>query len=338
MIIALSATCLILCSLVGYWLTGRVLNRLRTHAILDLPNDRSSHTIPTPRGGGWAVMLTLLAGWGLLALLEDYLGAGSGTITVWPILIASIALMGISWADDRRGLGPAPRFAAQMIAVVVGCATLPADGLVFQGYLPFWADRILAGIGWLWFVNLFNFMDGIDGLAGGEAASIGIGVALITGVAALDPLAGLYGLTAAGAAIGFLWWNWHPAKLFMGDVGSIPLGFTLGWLLLLLAAAGLWQAALLIPAYFLTDATWTLLRRLLTGKKIWQAHREHFYQQATRSGHSHAQVSRAVLLLNAVLIILALVSLSVGWPSLVAGAIAVGVLLFWMVQPNRVSA
>ncbi|CAO3421335.1 MraY family glycosyltransferase [Azospirillum argentinense] len=321
----------------SWLLTGRVLAYLRRKAILDHPNDRSSHSIPTPRGGGWGVMLTLLPAWAVIAATAD------DPLRALPILVGAVALMAVSWMDDRRGLGPAPRFLAQIAAVVAGLSALPSgalpgDGLVFQGLLPFWADRLVAAVGWLWFVNLFNFMDGIDGLAGGEAASIGAGLALVAALAGLDPALALYGLAAAGAALGFLMWNWHPAKLFMGDVGSVPLGFTLGWLLLALAASGLWVAALLIPAYFLADATFTLLRRLVEGKKVWQAHREHFYQKATQRGRSHAQVVRLVLMLNAALLLLAAASLALGWVVLPAAAAAVVLLLALLARPVRAAA
>ncbi len=327
----------ILGTFVASWLlTGRVLAYLRRRAILDHPNDRSSHSIPTPRGGGWGVMLTLLPAWALVALTSD------GGLRVVPVLIGAAALMAVSWMDDRRGLGPAPRFLAQIAAVAAGLTALPADGLVFQGLLPLWADRLVAAVGWLWFVNLFNFMDGIDGLAGSEAATIGAGLALVVAVGGLDPAYGLYGLAAAGAAMGFLMWNWHPAKLFMGDVGSVPLGFTLGWLLLAVAASGLWAAALLVPAYFLADATFTLLRRLVEGKKVWQAHREHFYQKATQRGRSHAQVVRLVLALNAALLALAVVSVLLGatsgWTVLPAGAAAIVLLLALLARPVRAAA
>ncbi|WP_114860977.1 MraY family glycosyltransferase [Azospirillum brasilense] len=316
----------------SWLLTGRVLAYLRRKAILDHPNDRSSHSIPTPRGGGWGVMLTLLPAWAIIAATAD------DPLRALPILVGAVVLMAVSWMDDRRGLGPAPRFLAQIAAVVAGLSALPGDGLVFQGLLPFWADRLVAAVGWLWFVNLFNFMDGIDGLAGGEAASIGGGLALVAALAGLDPALALYGLAAAGAALGFLMWNWHPAKLFMGDVGSVPLGFTLGWLLLALAASGLWVAALLIPAYFLADATFTLLRRLVEGKKVWQAHREHFYQKATQRGRSHAQVVRLVLALNAALLLLAAASVALGWMALPAGAAAVVLLLTLLARPARAAA
>ncbi|RTR23809.1 glycosyltransferase family 4 protein [Azospirillum griseum] len=324
-------------------LTGWIGAWLRRKAILDHPNERSSHSVPTPRGGGWGIMLTLLPGWALVALLGPG-GAGFGVASfgvpsfgVWVILAGVAVLMAVSWIDDRRNLPPAPRFLSQIAVVLAGLAALPADGLVFQGLLPLWADRLVVAVGWLWFVNLFNFMDGIDGLAGSEAATIGGGVALVGALAGLNPAFGLYGLVAAGGALGFLVWNWHPARLFMGDVGSVPLGYALGWLLLSLAASGHWAAALLIPAYFLADATLTLLRRLVEGKKVWQAHREHFYQKATQRGRSHAQVVRLVLALNVALVALAALSLvlPMGWSLLLPGVGAVALLLATLARPVR---
>ncbi|PWC43862.1 glycosyltransferase family 4 protein [Azospirillum sp. TSO22-1] len=319
---ALAALLALAGTLAASWLlVGRVTAYLRHKAILDHPNDRSSHTIPTPRGGGWGVMLALLPAWALI-------GGGLGDLrAVLPILAGASALMAISWMDDRRGLGPAPRFLTQIGAVVVGMAALPPDGLVLQGLAPLWLDRVLAGFAWLWFVNLFNFMDGINGLAGSEAATVGGGLALVAALAGLEPELALYGLAVAGAALGFLRWNWDPAKVFMGDVGSVPLGYALGWLLLTVAAKGMWAAALLVPAYFLTDATVTLLRRAAEGKKVWQAHREHFYQKATQRGRSHAEVVRAVLAANAALVALAAASLSIGWAALPAGAAVILLLL-----------
>jgi UDP-N-acetylmuramyl pentapeptide phosphotransferase/UDP-N-acetylglucosamine-1-phosphate transferase len=302
-------------------LTRAALGYLRRRAILDHPNERSSHTVPTPRGGGWGIVLTLLPAAALAAVaLDDLRGLG-------PVLLGATLLAGVSWADDRRGLGPGGRLLAQAAAVAAGLAALPPDGLVLQGLVGWWPDRVLAALAWVWFVNLYNFMDGIDGLAGTETATIGLGVALVAGLAGLGPLPVWAGLAAAGAALGFLAWNWQPARIFMGDVGSVPLGYALGWLLLGLAAAGHWAAALLLPAYFLADATITLCRRLLRGEKVWRPHREHFYQRAVRAGRSHAEVVRSVLAANLALVALALLSVGAGaWPVL-GGAAVVAALL-----------
>ena len=142
-------------------------------------------------------------------------------------------------------------------------------------------------------------------------------------------------LTAA-AALGFLVWNWHPARVFLGDVGSVPLGFLVGWLLLELMARGAWAAAIILPSYYATDATLTLVRRLLRGEKIWQAHKEHFYQRAVQAGRSHAQVSAAVGLAGGALIGLAWWStLGFEWEAIAGAALVVVLLMAWM-SPRRV--
>lgn len=307
------------------WLaTGRVTSWLRQRAILDQPNHRSSHTIPTPRGGGMGVLAALAPVWAGLALL---LADAPGAMSVFPALAGALLLAGLSFLDDLRGLPVALRFGAQ-IAVIAGLVFwLPADARLFQGWLPFWADRLLTLLGWVWFVNLFNFMDGIDGIAGVETMTIGLGASVIAGLAGWV-LPGLWGIALAAAALGFLAWNWHPAKVFLGDVGSVPLGVLGGWLLIQLAIAGAWAAALILPGYFLADATLTLLRRAARGEKIWQAHREHFYQQAVRAGLRHDQVSTRVALANGGLILCAIVaSILSPWAGLAAALLLITALL-----------
>ena len=146
-------------------------------------------------------------------------------------------------------------------------------------------------------------MDGIDGLAVSEAAAIGGGLLLFAVLGnGPDPAAALLSAGVVGAAIGFLAWNWSPARIFLGDVGSIPLGYLSGFLLLELATRGRWKIALILPLYFLADATITLLRRLLTGERVWEPHRKHFYQQAVRNGLSHSAVVERVVAANLLLI------------------------------------
>ena len=200
---------------------------------------------------------------------------------------------------------------AHLLAAGAGLAAVPAEALVFQGLLPWWADRLAALLAWGWFINLYNFMDGIDGITGVETASVGLGlgmVGLIAGQADLLPP----GLVLAAAACGFLVWNWHPAKLFLGDSGSVPLGYLLGWLLLVAAARGLWAPALILPLYYLADATITLGRRAAKGEKVWHAHRQHFYQRAVAAGASHHAVALGVGACNAGLVGAALLSVWAG--------------------------
>jgi UDP-N-acetylmuramyl pentapeptide phosphotransferase/UDP-N-acetylglucosamine-1-phosphate transferase len=141
-------------------------------------------------------------------------------------------------------------------------------------------------------------MDGVDGIAASEAAAIGLGLVLIAPV----PETGSLAAAIAAASVGFLVWNWAPARIFLGDVGSIPLGFLLGFLLLAAAARGAWLPALILPLYFLADATITLLRRLARGERVWEPHREHFYQAAVQAGLGHAAVVRRVILADLMLI------------------------------------
>lgn len=312
--------------------TGALVRILRRRAILDRPNPRSSHAVATPRGGGIAVLAVLALAWAATAV-----SLSETPERIFTVLACALALGAVSWLDDLRGLSPAWRLAAQFAAVAAGLMALPDGGLVFQGLLPPVADRVAVAVLWVWFVNLFNFMDGIDGITGTEAASIGIGlfaVAAVAGAGAgLAPDAAFLALTLAAAALGFLWWNWEPAKVFIGDVGSIPLGYLLGWLLLDAAARGQWAVALILPLYYLADATITLVRRLLGGERIWQAHARHFYQQAVRRGLSHAGVVRAIAFANLALVVLALPA-ALGWPlaATAAAAAVVALLLAYLAR------
>ena len=219
-----------------------------------------------------------------------------------------------------------------MVAGGLGLST-PA-GPYFQGLLPHGFDLAVAGLLWIWFINLFNFMDGIDGIAGGETAAIAVGVGSVAalGGSAVDTVLGA--ATVAGAAVGFLWWNRHPARIFLGDVGSAPLGFLLGWMLLDLAARGLWAPALILPLYYLADATVTIVRRALRGERVWHPHRQHYYQQAVRRGLSHTAVVGAVVLADAALIGLALAA-AAGWPWPALGGACVVVLVLLRHLGNR---
>ncbi len=315
-----------LSSLIG---TGAILPVLGEKNILDHPNERSSHSTPTPKGGGIVVIACIVVAWGMMATSALQTGI------ILTVIAATLALALLSWVDDLRGLNPFARLLGQVAAVTFVLSSPLSDsffaGPYFGGLLPGWLDAACAGLVWLWFINLFNFMDGIDGLAGVETACVGIGIALVSVAAGLAEPFGAFGLTIAAAALGFLWWNWHPAKIFLGDVGSVPLGFLLGWLLLGLAQNGEWEAALILPLYYLGDATITLLRRGLKGEKIWQAHRLHFYQHAVRTGLDHGQVVRHVLFVDLLLVALAIAAArGWGWASLICAGAAVSWLLFFL--------
>ncbi|MBV8119142.1 MAG: glycosyltransferase family 4 protein [Alphaproteobacteria bacterium] len=278
--------------------TTALIPLLRKRNVLDLPNDRSSHAAPTPRGAGIAVIGTVLLAWLALAV------AGRVDSAIGVVCLAAGSLAAVCWIDDLYGLSPAIRLAAQAAAVAVGLLSIPHTQNGLAGWLGPTAYDAATGVLWLWWVNAFNFMDGIDGIAGSEAAAIAGGVLLLSAVGSgLDP--SLVPLAAAllGASLGFLRWNWSPARIFLGDVGSAPLGYLTGFLLIGLAGAGRWKAALILPLYFLADTSITLGRRLLRGEKIWQAHRQHFYQQAIRRGLGHAAVVRRVIIADSLLVV-----------------------------------
>jgi UDP-N-acetylmuramyl pentapeptide phosphotransferase/UDP-N-acetylglucosamine-1-phosphate transferase len=274
-------------ALLSFAATRALIPLLRRRDILDRPNPRSSHEVPTPRGGGIAVVATVLFTWTVLV------AAGAALPRLPAVLLAALLLAIVSWLDDLYGLPPLPRLVAQAAAVGLGLLAVPGGPLFLAA----------AALAWLWFINLFNFMDGIDGLAGGEAAMIGAGLALFATLGnGLDPAPALLAAAITGAALGFLWWNWSPARIFLGDVGSVPLGYLIGFLLIDLAARGRWRIALILPLYFLADATLTLLRRLRRGAPVWRAHREHFYQRAVAQGLGHSAVVGRVLAVDLILI------------------------------------
>lgn len=317
--VALAATCGLGC----YSATGAVTGWLRRRSLLDHPNERSSHVVPTPRGGGLGVLAALLPAWIICGFAyPDRLTPG-----LIAMMVSLIGLSAISFLDDLRSLPAWLRLLAQIGTVAITLSLLPADALVFSGAVPLFLDRVITGLAWVWFLNLFNFMDGIDGISGVEAASIGLGVALIGGLSAAGFLVAP-SLSLAACAGAFLAWNWHPAKVFLGDAGSVPLGFALFWLLLMLWLAGDRQAAVILPAYYLADATITLVRRALRGEKIWQAHRSHFYQRAAQNGASHAWISRRILFANIGLIVLAVIAPSLpAFTAVILAAIVTAALL-----------
>lgn len=303
--------------------TGALRTQLQQRSILDLPNERSSHRRPTPRGGGLAVVPIILVAWALYAGVPI-------TAEMAVVIPGAAALALLSWIDDLRSLPASLRLIGQTAVVAVALFLLDGLGPIFQGLLPPLLDKIVAAVAWIWFINLFNFMDGIDGISGIEAISIGGGLAalaLMTPAVVPEPW---YGLAIAAAMLGFLIWNWHPARIFLGDVGSVPIGFLLGFLLLTAAANGYWASALILPLYYLADATLTLLRRAARGEKVWRAHREHFYQKSVQGGRSHAVTCGAILTANLMLVALALTATTAPALSLIGAAAVVVLLLFWM--------
>jgi len=265
--------------------------------IIDIPNARSSHTVPTPRGGGVAIVLSFLACMPVLWLVEAVPlsvligigGAGS--------LIAVIGFM-----DDHGHIAARWRLlghfaaAAWMLCWLDGLAPLTVFG--FEVNLK-WFGYVVAAFYCVWMLNLYNFMDGIDGIASVEAVTACLGMALLSALAGMPQLMTLPLLLAA-ATLGFLFWNFPPAKIFMGDAGSGFLGVVLAGLTLQAAWATpqLFWCWLILLGVFVVDATFTLIRRLLRGDKVYEAHRSHAYQFASRHCGKHLPVTLAVAGLN----------------------------------------
>ena len=267
------------------------------------PNARSSHVQPTPQGGGIAVVVAALASLWLGAALAGL--AGESQLAGLTLAAAILALIGV--VDDIRGVGPVSRLLVQAVAVGVVIATLPSDFRIVP-LLPRALEWVLLLVGGVWFVNLVNFMDGIDWMTVAETVPITAGVALL-GLTGAVPLSGvLVALALLGATVGFAPFNRPVARLFLGDVGSLPIGLMLGWILMMLASRGHLAAALLLPLYYLADATITLARRLARREAVWQAHRTHFYQRATDGGFAVREIVVRVFVLNIALATLALVS------------------------------
>jgi UDP-N-acetylmuramyl pentapeptide phosphotransferase/UDP-N-acetylglucosamine-1-phosphate transferase len=281
------------------------------------PNARSSHEAPTPQGGGVAVVLGGFMALAAIALLDP--AARAPFAGLMPLAAAVMMLMVVGVADDIFSLAPLPRLALQAVAVIAAVATLPA-GLRALPVVPLAVERGVEIVAMLWFVNLVNFMDGIDWITVAETVPITAGLLILALLGAVPQTPALIASALLGAMLGFAPFNRPVAKLFLGDGGSLPIGLVLGWLLVQLAGNGHLAAALLLPLYYLADATITLLRRMARGERITQAHRSHFYQIATTGGFSVMGVVRRVFAANVVLVWLAVVT--VLFDSIVFDAIA----------------
>ena len=306
--------------------TGVLRRILAARQILDYPGTRTSHDVATPRGGGLAIYVVLMATWGVVsATAPDH-----PTEMVW-IMACSLGLAIVSWADDLVGLPKIPRFLCQIAMASAGTYLLDSPVPVFQGHLSPAADALGTVFLWVGFINLFNFSDGIDGNAGTKATVLGIGIFLLSLSGVIPDSLGYLGMMVAAVAAGFLVWNWYPARIFMGDVGSVTLGFLLAWLLFRTAGEGEWAPAIILPLVYVSDTGLTYLRKIVRRERFWHSHRDHYYQRAVRrDGVNHAQVVKVVLLGDVILIAMAMLATrGLIWPSLIgAGGTAVAVIAY----------
>ena len=312
--------------------------------ILDVPNERSSHTVPTPRGGGLVIVLVCLlfyAVYGVFIARNFSYGyfAGAGLIAV------------ISWFDDLKSVSSALRFLIHSIGAALAIFSL---GYWQKIYLPFNGEIEAGLIGlvitffWIiWLTNAYNFMDGIDGIAATQALTAGIGW-LLVGLFFNLEMTGVLGGVLAFSSLGFLLHNWQPAKIFMGDVGSAFLGYTFAVMPLMASheirknQSLLAIIAVCLVWLFVFDTLYTFFRRLLRGEKFWLAHRSHLYQRLIIAGYSHRSVTILYGILSSIILSTVLYRLGdadgfAGVPVLLALAAGIGILILCYVKEKRLT-
>ena len=292
------------------------------------PNARSSHRTPTPQGGGIAVVAATL---GAVGVALAIFSRGALSDLNLPKVVAAVLVMTCLGAfDDLRELPAGLRLILQAGVIAAVIYTLP-DQLRVVPLLPWWLERLLLLVGGLWFVNLVNFMDGIDWMTVAEVIPLTATLTVLGIAGALPSYGTVLALALGGAMIGFAYFNRPTARVFLGDVGSLPIGLILGWLLLLVAGGGHLVATIVMPLYYLADSTITLFRRLVRREPFWEAHRTHFYQRATDKGFTIMAVVARVFAVNIGLGALAVLSVIVpGRPSEIAALSVGAVLVAWL--------
>jgi Fuc2NAc and GlcNAc transferase len=308
MLVHLAVT--LIAAVAAYAVTALVRRHARRLGTIQTPNERSSHTVPTPSGGG----VGIVAG-----------GSIATAAAAWPaplpyavVLILALVMAAIGLVDDMRPVPARLRLPAQLVLVALAVWLAVSVDALGVALPPLVVGAMAVVVATYW-VNLFNFMDGIDGIAAAQAMFMGLAGALLAVVA--NPAAGgepvvwlLIGIAAA--SFGFLLLNWPPAKIFMGDAGSTYLGFVIAVLALISVGAG-WLTLMqwvILAAAFVTDATVTLVRRLLLRERIFEAHRRHAYQVLSRRWGSHRRVTLAFIAINVIwLLPLAYVASLPGW-------------------------
>lgn len=281
--------------IISYFFTERIRKYAIQNTIMDMPNHRSSHKIPTPRGGGLIIVIFSLCGFFYLAF-SSYLTVKESLAIIIPLLLVS----GLAWQDDKKNISTVVR---------AGCYFLAASCLVFFmeiniEIIHLWLMNFILVVGIVWMINLNNFMDGIDGIAGAEALTAML-FAIIIFYQLQDFSLLLISMVIASSVLGFLIHNWPPAKIFMGDVGSCSLGLIFCVIAFLAykkhdVSLILW---LILLSVFIVDTTLTLMKRILTNQKWYAAHKQHAYQILIQIGYSHKQVTLGVMGINMLIIL-----------------------------------
>ncbi|QCI63197.1 glycosyl transferase [Phreatobacter stygius] len=309
---------------ISTWVLIALSRPLLTRLALARPNGRSSHRQPVPQGAGLAMVAAAL-----VIILIAY-----GTRPARDVACLAFAVLGLTalgFADDIRPLRWRLKLGLQALCCVVAVAGLPASLRLVPVESLFWAERAVMALALLAMVNIVNFIDGIDEISAAHAAPALAAAAIAGALSLASATTGLTAATGFGAVAGFWLWNRHPARIFLGDAGSLPLGLVIGWLAIHLSAEGALAAGLLIVLYPVADATITLADRLRRGRNVAEPHRDHGYQRAVDSGLPVRRVAATVALVASATAVLALVTLAAPHPVVQAGCLVVG--LGWVVLP-----
>lgn len=326
-------------AVLAWFLTALLRRYALARSLLDVPNARSSHSLPTPRGGGVAIVVAFLLG----LCVAFFTGLGIAAELFYALLGAGLGIALLGFLDDHGHIAARWRLLGHFLAAAWALYWL--GGLpqlaVFGGLLQLsWVGHVLAAFYLVWLLNLYNFMDGIDGIASVEAICVSLGGAILYALLETSLLTDLPLLMLAAAVLGFLLWNFPPARIFMGDAGSGFLGIVLGVLSLQAAWISpvlLWGWLILLGV-FIVDATLTLLRRLLRGEKVYEAHRSHAYQYASRQFGRHLPVTVSVAILNLAWLLPLAIFVALGWLDGLAGlviAYAPLLVLAWMLGAGK---
>ncbi len=296
--------------IVTSFLTWLLVFSLTSYGVVDVPNPRRAHSKITPRGGGLAILIVIIIG----LITYEYFSTNTliNFIKIGPLLLI---ISTISFLDDLISIPIFIRLLFYTICSTIAILSFLSPLLLFHHKLPFYVDFILSIIGLTVFLNIYNFLDGIDGISAVESIHLSITI-LILCYLKFDVIINInfiivLNILILACSIGFLIFNWHPAKIFLGDVGSISLGFLLGLSLLLVSASSihLFAASAIASLYYTADGGLTILIRLVNKEKIWQPHLKHFFQKAVRNGKNHKQVVSRIILCNTLLMILSAISL-----------------------------
>ncbi len=277
-----------------------VLKPLLARHLLSHPNERSSHVAATPEGAGLGVMTALLVVCTALLLFTPL-----PPPSLVPVLIGAAVLTVVGALDDAHALAVSWRLLAQMLVALGVVFALPQDFRLLPDLLPLGVERALLVLGVVGFVNAVNFLDGLDWMTVAQVVPMTLGVAILCGLGVVPETIGLLALALLGAMLGFAVFNKHPAQIFLGDAGSLPIGLVLAYMLIYVAEAHI-VSSILLALYTLADSVLTFSRRLANGERVFSAHRSHFYQRAVAAGLRVPQVTARVFWLGLWLMTLAI--------------------------------